>query len=145
VSLEHTCPDGNLLCHDASYEGSLFSNLTLQSPLPPGESGVVKDAARDFLRRRGQNAAKPNSVWRDQGNRRFTSFIVSANQVLATGHAERTPDAAFLWAINVKDGTDAWSHPLPSQPVKGGTAIDGTGRVYVALENGQLHCFAPAR
>lgn len=145
VSLEHTCADGNMLCHDASYEGSLFSNLALQTPAPSGQPGFVKDAARDYLRRRGQNIPKPNSVWRDQGNRRFTSFIVSANQLLATGHTEKTPDAPFLVAINVKDGSDAWSHPLPSQAVKGGTAIDGTGRVFVALENGQLHCFAPAR
>jgi hypothetical protein len=134
-----------LLCHDASYEGSLFGKLTLQTPLPAGEKPVVKDAARDFLRRRGQNTPQPQSLWQDQANRRFTSFIVSQDQLLATGHPERSPKKPFLAAIQVKDGSDAWTQPLPADAVKGGTAIDGAGRIYVALENGQLHCFSPVQ
>jgi outer membrane protein assembly factor BamB len=141
VSLEHTCADGNVLCQDASYEGSLFSNLALQTPLPPGTPAPVKDQARDFLRRRGQNAPTPKAVWQDRANRRFTSFIVSPHHVLATGHSEKSPEAPFLVSIQIKDGSDAWLQPLPAQVVKGGSAIDGSGRIYLALENGQLHCF----
>jgi outer membrane protein assembly factor BamB len=145
VSLEHTCADGNQLCHDASYEGSMFSNLVLQSPLPAGTPGVQKDAARDFLRRRGQNVPTPKQLWRDRSNRRFTSFMVSPSQLLATGHTAEQPDAPFLVAMRIQDGTDAWLESLPANAVKGGTALDADGRLYVALENGRLLCFAPAK
>ena len=49
VSLDHTCADGNLLCHDVSYEGSMFGNLSLQAPqmvsdLPAGASRFIQRA-----------------------------------------------------------------------------------------------------
>ncbi|MBC8354368.1 MAG: PQQ-binding-like beta-propeller repeat protein [Planctomycetes bacterium] len=140
VSLEYTSGDGNVLSHDASYEGSMFGNLALHTPLPPG--ALVKDEAREFLRRRGRDVAKPEKLWEDKDDRRFTSFIASPQLLLTTGHPDKTPDQPFLAAINIKDGTDAWQHALPADAVKGGTAVDGDGRVFVALENGQLWCFA---
>lgn len=145
VSLEYTCGDGNTLCHDASYEGSMFGNLALQNPPPDGTPAFVKDAAREFLRRRGRNAPKPTNVWSDQRNRRFTSFIVSDDRLLATGHPDEKPDETFLVAINVKDGTDAWVQELPADAVKGGSAIDASGRIFISLENGQLMCFARSK
>ncbi len=42
---------------------------------------------------------------------------------------------------NVKDGKDVWLEKLPSVPVKGGSAIDHQGNIYVTLENGELMCF----
>ncbi len=140
VSLEYTCSDGNVLSHDASYEGSMFGNLALHTPLPPGS--LIKDEAREFLRRRGRNAQQPKKLWEDKRDRRFTSFVASSEFLLATGHPDKTPDQPFLSAIKVTDGTDAWSHALPADAVKGGTAVDADGRVFVALENGQLWCFA---
>lgn len=144
VSLEHKCPDGNVLCHDASYEGSLFGTLALQAALPAGATPTTKDAARDFLRRRGQNVPAPQPIWSDRENRRFTSFIVTEQQLIAAGHTEKAPDKPFLVAINLQDGSDAWVEPLPAQAVKGGTAIDARGRIYAALDNGQLLGFDPA-
>lgn len=141
VSLDYKCNDGNVLCHDASYEGSMFGNLALQTPLSPDT--LIKDEAREFLRRRGQNAPEPKKLWEDKQDRRFTSFVVSKDRLLATGHADRTPDRPFLNAINMADGTDVWAHELPADAVKGGTAIDSEGRIFVALENGQLLCFGP--
>ena len=143
VSLEHKCADGNTLCHDASYEGSAFGNLALETPLPEGVQGVTKDAARDFLRRRGREDNRPKHIWRDGENRRFTSFVVMKEQVLVAGHADEAPDKPFLGAISISDGTDLWQQDLPADAVKGGTAIDAEGRVFVTLENGQLICFAP--
>ena len=81
-------------------------------------------------------------MWRDEANRRFTSFVISQQQLLATGHPEKTPEQIFLALINAADGSTAWSHSLPAEAVKGGTAIDRQGRIYVALENGKLLCFA---
>ena len=141
VSLEHKCADGNSLSHDASYEGSLFGNLGLEMPPPAGIPVVNKDAARNFLRRRGREDNQPKYVWRDEQNRRFTSFVVSGDRLLATGHSESTPDKPFLVAISIKDGEDLWKHDLPADAVKGGTAVDASGHVFLTLENGQLMCF----
>ncbi|MDA1165437.1 MAG: PQQ-binding-like beta-propeller repeat protein [Planctomycetota bacterium] len=141
VSLDYKCGNGNTLCHDASYEGSMFGNLSLQSPLPPGTQGLVKDAAREFLRRRGRDVAAPKDLWQDKANRRFTSFVVSEDRLLGAGHPDEKPEESFLAAINVKDGTDVWLQKLPAVAVKGGTAVDASGRILVALENGQLLCF----
>ncbi len=69
--------------------------------------------------------------------------MISAGTLLATGHADNAPDEFFLATINVEDGADGWRQELPADAVKGGTAIDRDGRIYVALENGQLWCFAP--
>ncbi|MCH2203105.1 MAG: PQQ-binding-like beta-propeller repeat protein [Fuerstiella sp.] len=141
VSLEHKCGDGNTLCHDASYEGSIFGNLSLETPLPSGTERINKDAARDFLRRRGKEENQPQHVWRDNQDRRFTSFVVTQEQLLATGHSETTPDKPFLAAISIADGNELWKKDLPADAVKGGTAVDSTGRVFVTLEDGQLMCF----
>ena len=141
VSLEHKCGDGNTLCHDASYEGSMFGNLGLETPLPSGTERINKDAARDFLRRRGKDQKQPQHVWQDNLNRRFTSFVVSQEQLLATGHSETTPDQPFLVAISIADGSDLWKKNLPVDAVKGGTAVDATGHVFVSLEDGRLMCF----
>ncbi|REK26515.1 MAG: hypothetical protein DWQ45_14185 [Planctomycetota bacterium] len=141
LSLEHTCGDGRTLCHDASYEGSLFGNLALQEPLPDGTPRPKKEAARWI--RRNPKDPQPVNVWEDDQQRRFTSFIVSSERLLVAGHPDAKPDAAFLAAINIDDGTTAWEIDLPAQAVKGGATLDHTGRVYVSLENGQLLCFTP--
>jgi outer membrane protein assembly factor BamB len=143
LSLEYTCADGSTLCHDASYEGNRFNNLTLEAPLPSGVTRKKKEAARWRSRRRGQQVSK--NLWQDTSNRRFTSFIVSTDQLLATGHPDNPPGKTFLAAINIKDGSDMWTQKLPAEAVKGGTAIDHQGRIYVSLENGQLLCFRPEK
>lgn len=139
VSLAHKLGDGNTLVHDASYEGSVFGNLALETPPPPGVKGMNKDAARDFLRRRGRKI--PKHVWRDGRNRRFTAFAVAEDQLLATGHAEQTPDKPFLVSIDVETGEDRWVLDLPADAVKGGLAVDAAGRAFVTTENGRLLSF----
>ena len=141
MSLEHRCGDGNVLCHDAGYDGAMFGNLTLQSPPAPGTNPLVKDAARDFLRRRGIEAQQPTSIWKDKLNRRFTSFVVSGDELLATFHPDDKPKQPQLVRLDVRTGADREVHALPADAVKGGTAIDATGHVFVALENGELLCF----
>ena len=146
VSLEHTCDDGRVLNHDANYEGLYFTNLSLREP---GATGVKKDAAGEFIRsrqnRRGEAAATPTppTIWEDQTKRRFTSFIVSGkgDRLLAAGHIDEKPDEAFLALVSVSDGTDRWMERLLSVVVKGGAAIDDTGRIFVVLENGELRCY----
>jgi outer membrane protein assembly factor BamB len=138
VSLDYQCSDGCQLSHDASYEGSQFVNLNRQSPLPPETPKPIKEAAR-WARRGGK---MPEPVWQDTGDRRFTSFAVTDSTLLATGHPDAEDTASFLVSINTSDGSDNWIEQIPADAVKGGTAIDHQGRIYVALENGQLLCFA---
>ena len=140
VSLEHEYDDGSLLCHYSAYEGSSFGNLALQQAMPSGTKRPTRDKAGEWLRRRGK-AGKITNVWEDKGQRRFTSFIVSGDQLLSTGHPDLKPEEAFLALTNVKDGKDVWLEKLPAVPVKGGSAIDHQGNIYVALENGELLCF----
>ena len=142
VSLDHTCQDGCTLSHDASYEGSQFTNLARYEPLPEGVTLPPKEAAR-WLRRRGKEDAAPEAIWQDQTDRRFTSFAVTPDRLLATAHADETPDRPILVASTIEDGTDLWQQPLPAGAVKGGMAIDRDGRIYVAMENGRLRCYQP--
>ena len=85
----------------------------------------------------------PESIWKDKANRRFTSFAVTDDTLLATGHPDGDETACFMAAIDTSDGSDRWIAHLPDNAVKGGTAIGHDGRILVALENGRLLCFVP--
>ncbi len=139
VSLDYACSDGCLLNHDASYEGSQFVNLSRQLPSADGKPREAKEAAR-WIRRGGQ---PPASLWQDKANRRFTSFVITDETLLATGHPDHADTDPFLVSIATADGSDNWIKKLPANAVKAGSAIDHQGRIYVALENGQLLCFEP--
>ncbi len=138
VSLDYTCQDGCFLNHNASYEGSVFTNLSLQEPLPPGTELPRQEAARWIIRRGGK---PPATVWQDKADRRFNGFVVSPARLLAAGHPDEHPDEAFLVAMNIKDGADLWLYALPAPAVKGGIAMDHKRNIYVSLENGSLLCF----
>jgi outer membrane protein assembly factor BamB len=142
LSLEYTCPDGCTLSHDASYEGSVFTNLSLQDPLPPGVNLPRKEAAR-WIQRRG--GTPPKTRWQDKSDRRFTGFIVTPQRLLASAHPDADPSDNFLVATNIKDGGDVWRVSLPAQAVTGGLAMDHESRIYVSLENGKLMCLAPKK
>ena len=142
VSLDHTSADGCTLSHDASYEGSLFTNLARYEPLPEGVTLPPKEVAR-WLRRRGKDDLAPKTIWQDNTNRRFTGFAVTADRLLAAAHTEELPDRPFLVATNIEDGQDLWQQPLPAGVVKGGLAIDRDGVIYIAMEDGQLRSYRP--
>jgi hypothetical protein len=118
----------------------MFDNLALKTASP---NAGRQDAERESQRRRGQSGPRTKTLWQDGQDRRFTSFVITEGHLLAAGHPDNDPSAAFLAAIRIREGTDAWLHSLPANAVKGGTAMDPTGRILVALENGQLLCFAP--
>ena len=85
----------------------------------------------------------PDPLWQDTVNRRFTSFVVNDDTILAGGHPDLQEDSPFLVAIDAADGTDRWIAPLPSIPVKGGVSISHDGHILVSMENGRLLCFKP--
>ncbi len=142
--LDHTLADGRSLAYDVTYEGSWQQPLGLWAPAPPGAPRPKVTASRWPPPRRRQGEAK--ALWQDRANRRFNSFIVSGDTLLAAGQGGAGGDqTAFLTAINVDDGSERWSHKLPAPVVKGGTAIDRQGRILVSLTNGAVICFAPAK
>jgi len=141
TSLDSNLSDGRLLCYDCSYEGSWQSNLMLLPPLAPGGQRPAKPLSRWGLQwRRGQ---KLETVWQQQGQRRFNSFIVGPQALLAAGHTGNdASDSSFLAAMQLDTGADVWLEKLPGPVVKGGTAIDHQGRIFVSLENGKVLAFA---
>ena len=145
VSLDHTLADGRVLSHDANYEGLYFINLTLKKPRPAGAKQIWKDAAGEFIRRENRNrgvGSRERIIWEDKSKRRFNSFIVTPNGLLAAGHPEQKPEEAFLASIGIDDGSDRWTERLAAPSVKGGCAIDAAGRIIVSLENGEVVCFS---
>jgi outer membrane protein assembly factor BamB len=90
--------------------------------------------------RRGQ---KLETVWQQQGQRRFNSFIVGPQALLAAGHTgDDAGGSSFLAAVQLDTGADIWLEKMPGPVVKGGTAIDHQGRIFVSLENGKVLAFA---
>ena len=55
------------------------------------------------------------------------------------------PVEHFVAAVNLADGSDLWYEKLPAPAVKGGTAVDHTGRMFVALDDGRVICLGAAR
>ena len=139
VSMQASCSAGTL-CYAASYEGNVFGNIRLQAASAEGTPVPTGELARSVLRGNGK-LPKGESLWRDEQNRRFTSFAVSDDVLIATGHTDKLPDKPFIVAVNIGDGSDIWMHDLPADTVKGGIAVDHEKRIFVSLENGELHCF----
>ena len=140
LSLDHTLADGRSLVFDASYEGNRFTPLAFLSPLPNGVQKIRKDAAR-WANRRGWSE-KRKAIWQDKQGRRFASFVVSPELLLAAGDLGEETKTSFLAAMQIENGAVAWNVALPAQPIKGGTSIDHQGRIFVTLENGQTLCYS---
>jgi hypothetical protein len=141
VSLDCDLADGKSLCYDVTYEGSWHGNLMLLPALPAGTRRPAKPLSRWGVQRRGNRGVK--TVWQHRPGRRFNSFIVAENVLLAAGHTGAdSAETQFLAAINLKDGSDLWLKDLPDRVVKGGSAVNHAGRIFVSLENGRVLAFA---
>jgi outer membrane protein assembly factor BamB len=133
TDLSHTLPDGRRLAYAYDIRrGANSTELTMLRPLRADEPATAKPVAGDIL-------------WTSRG-RRFTSFIIGPTSLLAAGNdGTKNPVEHFVAAVNLADGSDLWRQELPAAVVKAGTAIDHAGRVFVALDNGQIICLGPAR
>ena len=141
VSFECDTADRRSLCYDCTYEGSWHSSLMLLPALPAGQQRPRKPISRWGTQR---NRQQIQAVWQKAG-RRFNSFIMGDKDLLAAGHTgQDDADTSFLAAINVEDGSDLWLKKLPGPVVKGGTAVNHQGQIFVALENGQILALAAA-
>lgn len=78
----------------------------------------------------------------DQSTRWARAVVTAANAKLeCTEHRSDTGPAWRLVARSLDESRELWSQPLPSEPVRYGLAVDARGRVFVALQNGQLLAF----
>ena len=133
MALSRTLPDGRRLAYAYDIRsGANATELTMLRPLPAHRPAPKKPAAGDIL-------------WTSRG-RRFTSFVVGPNSLLAAGDTGgKGPVEHFVAAVSLADGADQWYEKLPAQAVKGGTAVDHAGRIFVALADGRIICLAAAR
>ncbi len=143
TSLDYRLPDGRRLSYQAAYEGSQHTRLAMLAPPKPGEAQpppVRKLAARPL--------AKPlaGAIWADRSPRKFNSFVVGPTAMIAAGQVgEAARSRPLVAAVQLNDGSDLWREDLPAPAVRNGAAIDSAGRLFVALDDGRLECFAPAK
>jgi len=137
ISLEHKTVDGSELVFDASYEGNKFNYLHALAPLPSNVPKIAKERARWNARRGGPQR---KVLWRDAQSRRFAGFIVGKGRLLGVGDSG-TNREPFVAIIDLKTGKDIWTEKLPAKPIKGGAAIDKSGRILVSLTDGRVVCF----
>lgn len=133
TDLSRTLPDGRRLAYVYDIRrGANATELTLLRPLKADEAVPAKPVAEDLL-------------WTSRG-RRFSSFIVGPSSLLAAGNdSTKSPVEHFVAAVKLADGSDLWYEKLPAPAVKGGTAVDHAGRMFVALDDGQVICLGAAR
>ncbi len=146
AALHHTFPDGNTLVYFASYDGSQPTRLGLLAPPEPeAEQAGSSDPAQQQKtpRRKAQARAERPIVWQTEQPQLFNAFVLTPTVVIAGGPAELDGQRPQLSAISLKDGSVLWQHDLPALPVKSGIAMDSRQRIVVALEDGQILCFAP--
>ena len=131
TDLSHTLPDGRRLTY--GYEirrGANSTELAMLRPLKANQPIPAKSVAEDVL-------------WTSRG-RRLQSFVVGPSSLLVAGHDDtQCPDEYFCAAVKLADGVDLWYEKLPAPAVKGGTAVDHLGRLFVALDDGRVICLAP--
>ena len=84
----------------------------------------------------------PKILWQQRIRAKYNSFIVTPQAVLTAGRIEtKTRTSFFLAAHRIEDGTQTWQKKLPAPAVRGGTAIDHSGRIVVCLNDGRVLCF----
>lgn len=143
VSLNHAFPDGKSLNYTVEYSGARHSTLALLGP-PPADAGTLAPDWRIWLRREGQQA-RPAILWEHKPGRKFNSFIIAPDILVAAGQAASADgEAPFLAAFNIEDGSEIWREELPGAVVKGGTAADNQARIVVSLHDGRVLCFTAA-
>jgi outer membrane protein assembly factor BamB len=145
VALDYTLPDGRTLSYEPLYDGSRHAPLALLRPVPAGQQPPPPGWRLAW--RRPNDPPKParEAVWTDPSLRQFNAFVVTPSVLLAAGQgAPGSGVKPFVVALAIEDGAEVWRHDLPVPPVKGGLAVDHTGRVFVSLADGRLLCLAPA-
>jgi outer membrane protein assembly factor BamB len=85
---------------------------------------------------------RQTALWSDKTGCCFNAFVIAPNRLLAAGHTgSGSSEKPVLAAIDITTGSDIWRETLPTAVVRAGMAVDGRGRIAVALEDGQIVAF----
>ena len=71
----------------------------------------------------------------------WTSPCPGTAAVAVGAHAVVLAGESGIRALDLDDGAELWSHPLPAAPVPWGLAVDRDGRAIVTLEDGRVLAF----
>jgi len=88
---------------------------------------------------------KPKALWEATVFERSEAMALGNNAVVVAGSlpSRQAADAEYgITCLSVEDGRALWKQPLPAMPVSWGMALDGGGRIVVALQDGSVLCFA---
>lgn len=92
-----------------------------------------------------RNLPRPATLWSTKVFDENTGIALGSNAVLVMGENQnpRKPDAPStfgLAALKIESGEALWKVDLPARPIYWGLAIDRSGRIVVALEDGRILC-----
>lgn len=89
---------------------------------------------------------KPKAVWESDAFEHPAAMALGSNAVLVAGRLGGSGQSESRYAVaalSVEDGGTMWKRPLPSMPDPWGLALDGSGRIVIALSGGNVLCFTP--
>ena len=88
---------------------------------------------------------KPRVIWESRAWRETAGLVLTGNAVLVAGKqrgaANGDDGSHSVTALDLENGRELWSLPLPGAPAPWGMAVDRAGRIVVALETGSVVCF----
>ncbi|MHC4396476.1 MAG: outer membrane protein assembly factor BamB family protein [Planctomycetota bacterium] len=101
----------------------------------------------------GQNKPdNPVPVWTGEPFGENVAVAVAQNAVIVAGtdryfaQPAAAPEETYgIVALDIDSGKELWRHRLPAGVVLWGLSIDRRGRVMVALQDGRVFCYGPAR
>ena len=123
--------------------GRYFADHFLQAS---SENVLIRGRADRIVRlASGESSAEePKALWESRALSETTCVVLAANAVLVSGkRPDGEADSYALAALDLEDGREIWSMPLPGAPARWGMAVDGFGQIVTALEDGSIVCFGP--
>ncbi len=127
--------------HPGSYFASDFRQVDSGEVLIRSTGGKVVRLAS------ATQEEKPTILWISDRFERIMAMALGNNAVVVAGRlpsSDSSDQSRYaLEALVNEDGRTLWHQPLPSMPVSWTLALDNTGRIVVALQDGRILCFAP--
>ena len=88
---------------------------------------------------------RPKTLWSVTLLHRVAAMALANNAVLVAGSVSADESDNIVMALDINDGHVLWKHPLPSPPASWAMALDGAGRISIALRDGRVLCLAAAK